>query len=112
MRRTSLLLMMAVVLGAAAITGCVTRPEVTPAAPPPTPVVRVGPADNGQEQDESAMDLASRFPLPAPAGDGEDVEAAARFDDSECISCHTDEEAVKALAVEPEEEEELSEGEG
>jgi nitrate/TMAO reductase-like tetraheme cytochrome c subunit len=29
-----------------------------------------------------------------------------------CITCHTDKETLQALAVEPETEEELSEGEG
>jgi outer membrane biosynthesis protein TonB len=33
-------------------------------------------------------------------------------DDSGCITCHTDEETLKALAVEPEAAESLSEGEG
>jgi hypothetical protein len=33
-------------------------------------------------------------------------------DDSACIACHTDEEALKAVAEEPEEVEPLSEGEG
>jgi hypothetical protein len=46
--------------------------------------------------------------LVAPVSDAEDT----LLDDSQCIKCHTDEAAVKALAVEPEEEEELSEGEG
>jgi hypothetical protein len=32
-------------------------------------------------------------------------------DDSACVNCHTDEERLKELAVEPEEEE-LSSGEG
>ena len=34
------------------------------------------------------------------------------IDDSGCITCHMDDEVLKALAVEPEELEELSEGEG
>jgi hypothetical protein len=33
-------------------------------------------------------------------------------DDSACIACHTDEEALKAVAEEPEDTESLSEGEG
>jgi outer membrane biosynthesis protein TonB len=33
-------------------------------------------------------------------------------DDSACIACHTDEEALKAVAEEPAEVESLSEGEG
>jgi hypothetical protein len=112
MRRTNLLLVMAVVLGGALLAGCQglesRRPEVAPAVPPPTPVVRVASGEDGQGQDEPAIDLASRFPLPAPKGEAEDVS----LDDSQCIACHTDEAAVKELAVEPKEEEQLSEGEG
>ncbi|MGD8996818.1 MAG: hypothetical protein PVH80_01805 [Anaerolineae bacterium] len=112
MRRTNLLLVMAVVLGGAFLAGCQGleggRPEVAPAVPPPTPVVRAGSAENGQGQDQPALDLASRFPLPAPKGDVQKVD----LDDSQCITCHTDEAEVKRLAVEPEEEEQLSEGEG
>jgi hypothetical protein len=70
--------------------------------------VRAGATENGLEQAQPAADLASRFPLPAPTPEVE----SAGFDDSQCIACHTDEVAVKALAVEPEEEEQLSEGEG
>jgi hypothetical protein len=33
-------------------------------------------------------------------------------DDTGCITCHSDEETLKALAVEPEAAEALSEGEG
>jgi hypothetical protein len=110
MRRTSLLLVLAVVVGGAFISGCqgLSRPDVTPVAPPPTPLVRAGSADNGLEQAQPAADLASRFPLPAPAPEAE----SAGFDDSQCVACHTDETAVQALAVEPEKEEQLSEGEG
>jgi hypothetical protein len=107
MRRTNLLAVLVVVLGVAFAAGCATRPEVTPGAPPPTPVVRVDSTEDGQV-DESAAGLASRFPMAAPTPETMDV----NLDDSQCIECHTDEASVKALAVEPEEEEELSEGEG
>lgn len=33
-------------------------------------------------------------------------------DGENCVACHTDKETLQALAVEPEEAEELSEGEG
>jgi hypothetical protein len=33
-------------------------------------------------------------------------------DDTACVTCHTDEETLKAVAEEPEETESLSEGEG
>jgi len=108
MRRTSLLVALAVGIGAAYLSGCAPRPDVTPGAPPPTPVTRIRSRVDEEVEDQSLADLASRFPLPAPAGDAEVV----NLDDSQCIACHTDREAVQDLAVEPEEEEELSEGEG
>jgi hypothetical protein len=82
---------------------------VAPGTPPPTPVARVSAGGGLQKsQDEAAADLAARFPLPAPEEEGENGTP----DDSYCIDCHTDEEAVRNLAEEPEEEEKLSEGEG
>ncbi|MEA3377034.1 MAG: hypothetical protein U9R72_12645 [Chloroflexota bacterium] len=107
MRRSGVLLTIGIVLGGVIAAGCGARPDVTPGAPPPTPAVRVQPGGDDPEQDQ-AIDVASRFPLPAR---GDSVQEVA-LDDSQCIGCHTDQEAVKALAVEPEEEEELSEGEG
>lgn len=106
MRRTSILLAVGLILGVVLVGGCRARPDVTPGAPPPTPLVRVGSEEDDQAQDEALMELASRFPLAARQAEG------VALDDSQCIDCHTDEEAVKALAVEPEEGEELSEGEG
>ena len=38
--------------------------------------------------------------------------AAQTGDGENCVACHTDKETLQELAVEPEEEEELSEGEG
>ncbi len=108
MRRTSLLAILAIVVGTAFAAGCVARPEVTPGAPPPTPAVRVGSTTEEEGEVDTDSELASRFPLPASTADTEDV----KYDDSQCIDCHTDQEAVQALAEEPEEEEELSEGEG
>ena len=40
------------------------------------------------------------------------AQPALQSDDENCVTCHTDQQALQALAVEPEEEEELSEGEG
>jgi hypothetical protein len=40
------------------------------------------------------------------------AQPALQADGENCVACHTDQEALQALAVEPEEEEELSEGEG
>ena len=41
-----------------------------------------------------------------------EAQPALQADDENCVTCHTDKETLQALAVEPEEEEELSEGEG
>ena len=89
------------------LTGCAAEPEITPVAPPPTPAVVVGEAaaDGDGDGDEAGL-LAARFPLPAPAAEGE-----AHADSQNCIDCHTDQEALESLAVEPEEVH-LSEGEG
>ena len=107
MRRTGILLTLGIVLGTAAAAGCRARPEVTPNPPPPTPVVRAGENGSGGTLEQQAQ-LSDRFPLSAPA---EEV-ATVALDDSQCIDCHTSEEAVRELAQEPEEEEKLSEGEG
>jgi mono/diheme cytochrome c family protein len=69
--------------------------------------VRAGENGSGGALERQA-ELSDRFPLSAPAQEV-DTEAV---DDSHCIDCHTDEDAVKALAEEPEKEEKLSEGEG
>lgn len=107
MRKTGVLLTIGIALGGIIAVGCRARPDVTPGAPPPTPVVRVQSREDDQE-DARAAEIASRFPLPVSQDDLQEVD----LDDSQCIDCHTDEEAVMALAVESEEEEELSEGEG
>jgi hypothetical protein len=90
---------------AVALTGCAqpapiaaVEPTATAYGPPPTdiPVLAPGPTP-------AALD----FPLPPPT----QVESES-IDDETCVSCHTDEETLKALAEEKEVEEELSEGEG
>ncbi len=53
-----------------------------------------------------AVITASNTPLTAQA------QPALQADGENCITCHTDKETLQALAVEPEEGEELSEGEG
>ena len=45
-------------------------------------------------------------------GTAEAQPALQASDGENCVACHTDKETLQALAVEPEEEEELSEGEG
>ena len=51
-------------------------------------------------------------PPPTDTPEPTDEPTPAIVDDSGCVACHTDEEALKAIAVEPEEVEALSEGEG
>jgi hypothetical protein len=52
-------------------------------------------------------------PVTYPQSSTTSIVETAEFIDTGCVSCHTDEEAVKALAVEEEEKgESLSEGEG
>lgn len=73
------------------LTACLARPEITPL--PPSPMLPVIPTLG-----------VTRIP-PTPT-----LSPAA--DDSTCVTCHISEEMLKALAVEPEEAESLSEGEG
>ena len=46
------------------------------------------------------------------AGTAEAQPALQTGDGENCVACHTDKATLQELAVEPEEEEELSEGEG
>ncbi len=73
------------------LTACLARPEITPL--PPSPMLPVVPTLEATPVPPTET--------PAPAADS-----------STCIACHTDEETLKALAVEPEKAEHLSEGEG
>jgi len=85
------------------LAGCVAPPEITPAVPPPTPMAVVG-AQVGEEV--PPVQAAARFPLPPPE------QEAIVVNSDNCVACHTDQEQLQELAVEPEEEESLSEGEG
>lgn len=73
------------------LTACLARPEITPL--PPSPMLPVIPTLEATPVPPTAT--------PPPAADN-----------STCIACHTSEETLKALAVEPEKAEHLSEGEG
>lgn len=108
MKRIGVLLAVGIVSGGLLAAGCRARPEIAPGTPPPTPVTRITLEEDGQGRNRGVAELAARFPLPAPEDDGGDL----ALDDTSCVDCHTNEEAVKELAVEPEAEEELSEGEG
>lgn len=106
-KNKGLLLTLGVVLLGLFLVGCVSRPEVTPAASPPTAAAVAGSEENAEETVQPPLDVDTRFPLPAP-----EQELRAQADNSSCIDCHTSEETLKQLAKEPEEEESLSEGEG
>jgi hypothetical protein len=89
------------------LVGCTAPPEITPAAPPPTPAVVVGENGTGNGEANQTQNALSRFPMP-PVAQGEPVQV----NSDNCIACHTDQAALQELAVEPPEDESLSEGEG
>jgi hypothetical protein len=74
------------------------EPTATAYPPPPTDIPPPAPGPT-----PAALD----FPLPPPR----QVEAQP-MEDQTCVSCHTDEETLKAVAEQEEVAEELSEGEG
>lgn len=106
-KRKGFLLTLGLMLFGLFLVGCTSRPEVTPAAPPPTAEIIAGGEEDAEGTEQPPLDVASRFPLPAP-----EQESEKRADSSNCVDCHTSEETLKQLAKEPEEEESLSEGEG
>ena len=71
-----------------------------PPAPTDVPTEPPAPTDVPTEPPPTDTPTPTEEPTPEPV------------DDTACIACHTDEETLKALAVEPEEAESLSEGEG
>ncbi len=73
------------------LTACLARPEITPL--PPSPMLPIVPTL------ETTLVPSTETP-------------ALQADSSTCIACHTSEETLRVLAVEPEEAEHLSEGEG
>ena len=87
------------------LTGCVegpaiaaVKPTATLYAPPPTDIPAPPPGPTPKALD---------FPLPPPT-----PASSGLPDDQSCITCHTDEETLKALATEVDKAESLSEGEG
>jgi hypothetical protein len=54
---------------------------------------------------QEEMETPTSAPTPTPA-------EVAQADDSSCFTCHATQETLQALAQEPEDTEELSEGEG
>lgn len=109
MKRTWMLLGMAAVGGGLFVFGCAAPVEIKPVTPPPTPIA-VALSSLIAPEDQPVTQVESRFPLPAPTP--AEVEVEPDLDDSSCVVCHTSKEDLKQLAEEPEQEEELSEGEG
>jgi hypothetical protein len=80
--------------------------------PPPTSVPTEPPAPTDAPTEPTAPTEAPTEPPPTNTPAPTDTPTPEVVDDSACITCHTDEETLKALATEPEEAESLSEGEG
>jgi cytoskeletal protein RodZ len=103
----ALLLFTALILlsacGAAEPTTVAVEPTTAATEPPaPTSVPTEPPAPTDTPTEPPPTDTPEPTNTPTPEV----------VDDSACIACHTDEEALKAVAEEPEEVESLSEGEG
>ncbi|GEM_PF-1093259 len=111
MRQSWILLGLGCIAASVLLFGCVTvsPPAIEPAAaPPPTPAA-VAARSLLVPEGQPVQLVSARFPLPAPTT--VKVERP-ELDNSTCIACHTSQKDLKALAVEPEETESLSEGEG
>jgi outer membrane biosynthesis protein TonB len=80
--------------------------------PPPTSVPTEPPAPTDTRTEPPAPTEAPTEPPPTDTPAPTDTPPPEVVDDSACIACHTDEEALKAVAEEPAEVESLSEGEG
>jgi len=80
------------------------EPTAAPTEPPPTPVPTEEPPTPvpTEEPPTPTEPPPTNTPEPTPEP----------IDDTGCITCHTDDEMLKALAVEPEAPEVESEGEG
>lgn len=92
-------------LVAMALTGCAEPAAI--AAVEPTPTIYPPSPTDIPLPPPGPTPAALEFPLPAPTH--EELESQ---DGQSCVDCHTDEETLKAVATEVEQEESLSEGEG
>jgi hypothetical protein len=113
----ALLLFAALILltacGGAEPTMVAVEPTTAAAEPPePTSVPTEPPTPTDAPTEPPTPTEAPTEPPPTDMPAPTDTPTPEVVDDSACIACHTDEEALKAVAEEPEETESLSEGEG
>ena len=93
------------------------EPTVAPTDPPPTEAPTEPPPTEAPTEPPPTEEPTEPPPTPEPTeppptATPTEEPTAEPIDDTACIVCHTDEATLKALAVEPEETESLSEGEG
>ena len=117
MAAVGLLLLAALILlsacgGAEPTTVAVEPTTAATERPAPTSVPTEPPAPTDTPTEPPAPTEAPTEPPPTDTPAPTDTPTPEVVDDSACISCHTDEETLKALAEEPEAAETLSEGEG
>ena len=93
------------------LAGCGGEPTAVPTEPPEPTEVSVAPATATPAPTEPPEPTEAPTEPPPTAAPPEEP-TPVPVDDTACISCHTDEETLKELAIEPEETESLSEGEG
>jgi outer membrane biosynthesis protein TonB len=96
------------------LTGCGSEPTAVPTEPPEPTEVSAAPPTPTTAPTEPPPTPTDTPTLPPPTATPteEPTPTPVPVDDTACVSCHTDEETLKAVAEEPEETEALSEGEG
>ena len=104
-----------------ALVGCGGEPTAAPTEPLPTEIA-VQPTTPATETpaptEVPPTDVPTEPPPtepptePPPTATPTEEPTPEPVDDTACVTCHTDEETLKAVAEEPEETESLSEGEG
>jgi cytoskeletal protein RodZ len=118
-RKAAVLLGLLLVL-ALLLLGCGGEPTAVPTEPPEPTEVSVAPTPTEEPtQPPTPTEEPTEPPTPTeepteppPTATPTEEPTPVPVDDTACISCHTDEETLEAVAVEPEETESLSEGEG
>ncbi len=93
------------------LAGCGGEPTAAPTEPPEPTEVSAAPATATSAPTEPPAPTDTPT-MPPPTATPTEEPTPVPVDDTKCVGCHTDEEALKAVAEEPEETETLSEGEG